>query len=215
MTFVKNWLSPSRTFNKNWIRPLLASLVMAFVHYGLHLSWTFFRNLLHLSLSFIKNWLHQSWASLEISFVSHGPSSEIGFVGHGPSLVWPLSEICCQSVIGIFGFGRGLSSPVIGLRESFTRRTCSTEATYPFCSKGCCHKRSGWNAQNKRAQSVLTFMAMTTRTLLNSLRFTFRQALLNNMLMLTLHLQGYYISVLQALRQEIFLRAIGFHLEAC
>ena len=55
---------------------------------------------------------------------------------------------------------------------------------------------------------------MTTRTLLNGLRFTFRQALLNNMLMLTLHLQGYHISVLQALRQEIFLRAIGFHLEA-
>ena len=57
-------------------------------------------------------------------------------------------------------------------------------------------------------------MAMTTRTLLNGLRFTLWQTLLNYMLMLTLHLQGYHISVLQALRQEIFLRAIGFHLEA-
>ena len=55
---------------------------------------------------------------------------------------------------------------------------------------------------------------MTTRTLLNGLRFTLWQTLLNYMLMLTLHLQGYHISVLHALRQEIFLRAIGFHLEA-
>ena len=54
-------------------------------------------------------------------------------------------------------------------------------------------------------------MAMTTRTLLNGLRFTLWQTLLNYMLMLTLHLQGYRISFLQALRQEILLRVTGFH----
>ena len=56
-------------------------------------------------------------------------------------------------------------------------------------------------------------MAMTTRTLLDGLCFNLRRALLNYMFILTLRLQGYHISFLQALRQEILLRVIGFHLE--
>ena len=58
----------------------------------------------------------------------------------------------------------------------------------------------GSNAQNKRAQSVLTFMARMTSTLLNGLRFTLRKALLSYMLTLTLCLQEYHISFLHALQ---------------
>jgi len=86
----------------------------------------------------------------------------------------------------------------------------SAEATYPTCPKGCCHQQRGSNAQNKRAQSVLTFMARTTSTLLNGLRFTLRKALLSYMLTLTLCLQEYHISFLQALHQRYNLQTICY-----
>ena len=86
----------------------------------------------------------------------------------------------------------------------------STEATYPSCSNECCHQQRGWNALNKRAQSVLTFMARTTSTLLNGLRITLQKALLNYMLMLILRLQEYHISFLQALHRRYHLRAICY-----
>ena len=68
----------------------------------------------------------------------------------------------------------------------------------------------GSNAQNKRAQSVLTFTARTTSTLLNGLRFTLRKALLSYMLTLTLCLQEYHISFLQALHQRYNLQTICY-----
>ena len=79
-----------------------------------------------------------------------------------------------------------------------------TKATYPSCSKGCCHQWRGWNAKNKWAQPVLTCMATTSSALFNGLRFTLRQALLNY----TLRLQGYRISFLQTLHQGYHLWAI-------
>ena len=91
-------------------------------------------------------------------------------------------------------------SLLISRAENGYHLVLSAEATYPSCSKRRCHQRKGSYAQNKRAQSVLTFMAKTTNTLLNGLRFTLRKALLSYMLTLTLCLQEYHISFLHALQ---------------
>ena len=53
-------------------------------------------------------------------------------------------------------------------------------------------------------------MARTTSTLLNGLRFTLRKALLSYMLTLTLCLQEYHISFLQALHQRYNLQTICY-----
>ena len=124
--------------------------------------------------------------------------------GVGTSVIIGLTKTSTLWVSGIFGL------------SSLDKILCcyllvlSAEVTYPFCSKECCYQRKGSNAQNKWAQSILTFMARTTSTLLNGLRFTLRKALLSYMLTLTLRLQEYHISFLQALHQRYNLQTICY-----